>query len=322
MHPRILKKIVILFLLLISSFGYSQKNNRYKHKERQGLWVTYTDSSNTQISDIGRYRKGIPKGVWKYYDNNKTLLKKESYRFKKTKISLYYPNGVIKKQGQAKIILEKKLLHFFYYGNWLLYDSTGTLTSKQVYKNGNKISEFFYNQQTGMNDSVVKALNEIDKEFYTYADSIQLEKNTFGENSFEYQRVVALNTLSKTKALKKLDVLLLKYGYLGKTLVGKDYNLAFSMISSSSDKYKEKHYNLIVNATNKGELDLSDVCFYIDKVKVARKVKQIYCTQYQYDSKTNTIFYFPVEDIEHLNERRKKAGLGEVEVSSLNFIKE
>ena len=124
-----LNKITFIFLLsLLPLLTYSQKINRYKNKERQGKWIIYHDS--THIDNIGRYRKGIPKGTWKYYDPQGMLLKQEKYRFKKINTIYYHSNGKIQKQGKATIRQEEKILHFFYYGDWLVYDSIGFLIKK------------------------------------------------------------------------------------------------------------------------------------------------------------------------------------------------
>src|SRR5438105_5902846 len=123
---------ITLFLLLffVPIFCFSQKINRYKNKERQGKWITYYDSIQTHIYRIGRYRKGTPKGTWKYYDESGKLTKKEKFRFKTSYTTFYYPNGKVKKQGKTKNVEEEKLLHFYFYGNWFVYDSLGRLLSK------------------------------------------------------------------------------------------------------------------------------------------------------------------------------------------------
>ncbi len=316
------KTPLFLILFFISLCCFSQKINRFKNKERQGKWIIYSDSAQTHIDNVGRYRKGTPKGIWKYYDENGKLIKKEKYRFKKIYTTFYHPNGKVRKQGKAKIVQEEKLLHFYFYGDWFVYDSLGTLISKEVYKSGIKISEVNYKtvSEKNINDSLDIALKEIDGQLRIYFDTIQIAEKTFGKNSIQYQRAALLNSLHTSKLLNDLDGLILRYGYPGKTLVGKDYTIAFSIISSANTAYKEKHLNLIIDATNKGELDWTDVAYFVDKIKVAKKEKQVYCTQYKYDEKQNKLFFYPVEEIKNLNLRRKKAGLDEIDISTLDFI--
>lgn len=315
------KKFTFVFLLsILPLLSYSQKINRFKNKERQGKWIIYSDSTKTQIDNTGRYRKGIPKGTWKYYDKNGALNKKEKYRWSKIYTTYYHPNGKIKKQGKAKIVQEEKVLHFFYYGDWLVYDSTGTLIKKQVYENGTKISEIDLNPKPGINDSLVAVLKNMNVEVYKYHDSIRLAETNFGKNSPQHQRAKSLNALHTSKILDELNNLITQFGYPGKTLVGNEYAIAFSIISSANLEYKEKYYKLIIDAADKGELDWTDVAFFVDKIKVAKKEKQVYGTQFKIDEAQRKILYYPIEDPTKLNERRKKVGLEEMNVAELSFI--
>jgi len=55
-------------------------------------------------------------------------------------------------------------------------------------------------------------------------------------------------------------------------------------------------------------------------VKVAKKEKQLFATQYSYDKEKNKLYYYPVDQPETLNERRKKAGLDPLDISTLEFV--
>lgn len=312
-------RLFLFLFLLLSQFSFSQKNiNRYRHKERQGLWIVYQDSTNTRIDNIGRYRRGLPKGTWKYYDANGKLIKKEKHLFRKIFIRQYHPNGKLQKKGQAKVVLTQNLIHYFYYGDWYVYDTSGTLIKKQFYKEGNKVSEISYqlNTEKKINDSLAATLRQLNTEIYKYSDSILNAERTSGKDSKLYQRYVSLSNLNAFKVLDELDKIIAKYGYPGKSLVGEDYAIAFSIISIAGIKYKEKYYDLIIEAANNKELDWTDVAFFVDKVKVAKKEKQVYGTQYKIEERT--VVYYPIEDKVNLNVRRKKAGLEEMELTSIN----
>ncbi|HEY0029661.1 MAG TPA: DUF6624 domain-containing protein, partial [Bacteroidia bacterium] len=206
--------------------------------------------------------------------------------------------------------------------DWLVYDSTGVLVKKETYKEGNKISEINYKRETGpkINDSLVIVLKMINQEIYKYHDSVRLIESSHGKKSTEYQRTVSLNALHTSKLLEELDKIISKFGYPGKTLAGTEYTIAFSIISIANTAYKEKYAALIVDAANKGELDWTDVAFFVDKLKVAKKEKQTYGTQYKFDEQKKKILYYPVEDPANLNERRKKVGLHEMEYNAMEFI--
>jgi hypothetical protein len=316
-----MKNKIILFYLFcffhLSSF--SQKHiNRYKNLERQGLWIVYQDSTNKQIDNIGRYKKGTPKGTWKYFDKNGNLLKQERHVFNRIYTRYYYPNGKLYKKGKAKMVSTKALVHYYYYGNWLVHDTTGELIKKQVYEDGNKISEVCYktSAQKNINDSLVEVIKNLDQQFNLYNDSLRIAEQNSGKSSKQYDRYRSLNNLNSLKVLSDIDNIIQKFGYPGKTLVGNQSPIIFSIISNFTIQYKEKYYDVITSAADEGELDWSDVAFFVDKVKVAKKEKQLYGTQFVI--KENNILYYPIEDKGLLNERRIKKGLEEMDISGIN----
>jgi hypothetical protein len=314
-----MKNKIILLFLLFNFYSFSQKRiNQYKNLERQGLWIVYQDSTKKQIDNIGRYRKGIPKGTWKYYDSEGRLNKKEKNIFKKIYTTYYHTNGAIKKKGKARIVITKQMVHYYYYGNWFVYDSTGQLIKKQVYADGNKISEvcFKTSYEQKINDSLVEIVKQLDHQLYLYSDSLKQAEQNFGKTSTQYDRYWSLNNLNSLKVLSDIDYIIKKFGYPGKTLVGKEYALVFSIISSASIQYKLKYYDVFVDAADSGELDWSDVAFFVDKVKVAKKEKQIYGTQCKFNK--NDIIYYPILEKSKLNERRKKIGLEEMDIKDIN----
>lgn len=316
-----LLRIFILFMFL-PFVVFSQKHiNRYKHGERQGKWIVYSDSTKKQIDNCGRYRKGIPKATWKYYNAKGQLIKKEKIVFRKIRTIEYYPNGIVSKKGNAKMIVTDSLMHFFYYGDWLLYDSLGELSKIWTYKEGIKIGEknLKTSSEAKVNDSLVAFILNLNKRLQTYNDSLLLAENKYGKNSSEYNRYQSLSNLNALKVLDEIDVIIKKYGYPGKSLMGKEYALVFSIISTTSLPYKEKYLNEITNAADKGELDWSDVAYFVDKVKVGKKEKQVYGTQFIIED--YKMLYYPIVDLMHLNERRNKVGLENLDLSQLNQMK-
>lgn len=317
-----ISRIAFILLILIPLTTQAQRRiNRYRHSERQGKWIVYQDTTNRVIDNIGRYRKGIPKGTWRYYDADAHLVKIEKHRFRKIYTTQYYSNGAVKRKGKAKIVITDSLIHYFYYGEWLVYDSLGELTKTQIFRNGEKISETQHktSSEKNINDSLVDAVRNLSKQLYLYSDSLQLAEQSAGKKSALYSRYASLNNLNALKVLDDIDKIIRQYGYPGKTLVGKEYAIVFSIISSAALPYKEKYYDVIIAAADKGELDWTDVAFFVDKIKVAKKEKQVYGTQYHYDEKLYQMFYYPIDDPGNLNARRKKAGLSEMDLSYLEF---
>lgn len=316
-----LQKIFFLFLIT-ALVGIKQSDaqsiNIYKKKQRHGKWVIHYHDSDTLIDNTGRYRLGVPKGTWRYYDRKARLIKKEKFVFRKIYTTHYHENGRIKRKGKAKIVINDTMIHYFYYGVWNVYDTSGVLIKKQTYKDGIKINEQVLVKEKGINDSLVKEVKRINDLFYSYSDSLRWAENQYGKNTLMYERYLSLNTLNALKIFTDIDRIIQKYGYPGKTLVGEDHAIVFSIISTGSKKIKEKYYDVIIKAADEKELDWSDVAFFVDKVKVARKEEQIYGTQYKFNESNYTTNYYPIKDKAQLNERRKKVGLEELDLNKIN----
>jgi antitoxin component YwqK of YwqJK toxin-antitoxin module len=310
--------IICIFLLPQLLFAQAA-SNRWKNNERHGKWVTYHDSAETKTDQVGRYRKGIPKGKWRYYDAAGNLVKVEKHRFKKISTRQYHSNGNLLRKGKAKIVLSDSLYHFYYYGTWKVYDAQGKLLKLQEFREGTKISEIMMQKST-VNDSLVKLLRTMDAGLSKYSDSLLIEEQKNGRSSANYQKLQSLSNLNSIFILKQLDSLLSTSGYPGKTLAGDDYAIAFSIISRAPLSYKEKYLDMIVNAANQEELDWADVAFFVDKIKVGKKQKQVYGTQYQLNLEQNTIVFYPIEEPARLNERRKKAGLENMDLSRMQVL--
>ncbi|MBL7890190.1 MAG: hypothetical protein JNL24_11585 [Bacteroidia bacterium] len=317
---KLVKIFFLLVFLLLCGLKKSdaQSINKYKKKQRHGKWVIPFHNSDTLIDNTGRYRLGVPKGTWRYYDRNARLIKKEKYVFRKIYTTQYHENGKIKRKGKAKIVINDTMIHYFYYGNWNVYDTAGVLIKKQTYKNGIKTGEQILVKTKGINDSLVKEVKRINDQFYLYSDSLRWAENKYGKNTLMYERYVSLHSLNALKIFTDIDKIIQKFGYPGKTLVGEDYAIVFSIISQGNKKIKEKYYDLIIKAADEKELDWSDVAFFVDKVKVAKKEEQIYGTQFRYNETDFTTTYYPIKDKAQLNERRKKVGLTELDLNKIN----
>ncbi|MCC6837995.1 MAG: hypothetical protein IT234_05600, partial [Bacteroidia bacterium] len=227
-------KLVKIFFLLVFLLLYGLKQsdaqniNKYKKKQRHGKWVIHYHDSDTLIDNTGRYRLGVPKGTWRYYDRNARLIKKEKYVFRKIYTTHYHENGKIKRKGKAKIVINDTMTHYFYYGNWNVYDTAGVLIKKQTYKDGIKTGEQILVKEKGINDSLVKEVKRINDQLYLYSDSLRWAESKYGKNTPVYERYVSLNNLNALKIFADIDKIIQAFGYPGKTLVGEDYAIVFS----------------------------------------------------------------------------------------------
>lgn len=127
---------IIAFCLLLGMISISGcKINQTKNKEKHGRWV-YADTVNKiPYKSTGKYKKGIEKGVWKSFTNNK-IDKKEHYKKGMCEVTNYFENGAIKSKGKTKMAITDSVTHWHYTGDWLFYDATGKLIRIKNYENG------------------------------------------------------------------------------------------------------------------------------------------------------------------------------------------
>lgn len=128
-------KLLIYSILVLVLQGC--KVNQRENGQKVGKWV-YKALIQDSLHEIskGKYDKqGFQKGVWKTKVNGK-LYKKEIFKQPDIQITYYYPNGLIKQKGQAKIIYTTESSHFYYHGNWFNYDTQGKITQVKNYKYG------------------------------------------------------------------------------------------------------------------------------------------------------------------------------------------
>src|SRR5689334_7504936 len=126
-------------LLVINLLLLSCKINQIKNKEQQGLWISYTDSTHTKFLNKGRFKKGIQVGKWIYNSPDGAKERIEVYRGTKMKIKHFHRNGKTAVKGKARIVVEDKKLHFFYYGPWYFYLENGKLEKTAWFENGIKV---------------------------------------------------------------------------------------------------------------------------------------------------------------------------------------
>ncbi len=121
--------ILFVFFLLMSC-----KINQRKDGLPIGKWVYISKEGNNISRTAGRYNKhGFEKGIWRFYYND-TLYRKEKYRGKICKNTLYYQNGSIAEEGFSTQDTLKNGVYWKKTGNWYLYDKTGKLMEIKTYE--------------------------------------------------------------------------------------------------------------------------------------------------------------------------------------------
>lgn len=130
------KILVLLFILTLSGC----KTNRIRNNERVGRWVEFDTIEGKIYKSVGRFKKGIGKGTHRQFSDKK-LVREEKYKDDICHTIYYHENGKIMTEGNTKMVVTEKEIHWFYNGDWKFYDENGQLLGIRTYENGNAINE-------------------------------------------------------------------------------------------------------------------------------------------------------------------------------------
>lgn len=307
---------VIWIGLLFTSFGFCQTTeNLVKNGMRLGVWRMYYDAGKKQISSCGKYRKNVPRGKWRYYNREGKVIRTEHYRRKRIDIVYFFPNGKVYKKGRARLEDKDSTLHFYFYGRWKRYDEKGNFVAYEYYQKGRKTNEILNERSfsPGYNDSLAKALYRLERLFLLYGDSIKKIRTTLGNESLAYRNLKAKEHQNDSLVYADLEKIANTYGYPDSAMVGEQAGTMFFIISSAPWQVKEKFYLLFQHACNRGDISKRDMAYFTDKLHIGKEGRQIYGTQSFFEG--NRQIFYPVRNLEELNQRRKEAGLEEVDLS-------
>lgn len=159
--------LLIIFLFSSSSIHSQSLNRLNKRGNRVGKWVTYLDDDKKIKSFEGRFRNGKPVGKSYFYNPEGVLDRREINRFKKLKTTFFYPNGVVKLRGQARLENLPDRIHYYFYGQWKAYNEAGLLIRYDFYNKGTFVNSTYINSGNGINDTLVNTLRQIDAGFTT-----------------------------------------------------------------------------------------------------------------------------------------------------------
>lgn len=106
-----------------------------------------------------------------------------------------------------------------------------------------------------------------------------------------------------------LDEVIKQYGWPGKSLVGEDGARAAFLLAqhSPSPVFQKRCLELLKTAVNQNDADVKHLAYLTDRVLISDGKPQLYGTQGT--EKNGVIVPLPLEDEEHVDERRQSIGL-------------
>lgn len=181
-------------------------------------------------------------------------------------------------------------------------------------------------QKTKFNPNLKKELSQIlytDQIYREFIDSETTEKRKeeiakANNLSKEELTINAWTLINKTDAenIVKVENIISKYGYPGKTIVGEPENTAVFYVIQHNPNKIPFYLPLIEKSAKDGELPFKYYAMMLDRKLTSEGKPQIYGTQAAFQMITNKttgnkeqFFYvLPIEDAKNVNKRRKEAG--------------
>jgi len=113
-----------------------QTNAFDKNKEYHGRWKLYLQDN---LVRNGRFKHGQEVGTWRYYYPSGNIYMVEKYKRNSPVIEVwrYHENGKLAKSGKAKYYNTETLAHYYWEGEWNVYDEQGNFTHTETYLKGN-----------------------------------------------------------------------------------------------------------------------------------------------------------------------------------------
>jgi len=140
--------------------------------------------------------------------------------------------------------------------------------------------------------------------------SIEIEKKA-GYESKERLALVDLTNKQDSLNLIKVQAIIAEHGWPGQESIGeKGVSALFLVIQHADLAIQLKYLPLMKDAAAKGNLSASRLAILEDRIAVRQGRKQVYGSQLSgMNQATKHYGVSPIEDPEHVDERRKKAGL-------------
>ena len=170
-----------------------------------------------------------------------------------------------------------------------------------------KVDELEVNVDKPLRDTLLAIYDE-DQKYRQMIDSVQTK---FGRESAEMQALWATIIEKDNINLLKVVSILDRHGWLGRDKVGARGNQTlFLVIQHSNQKTQEKYLPMMRDAVKKGNASASSLALLEDRVALGQGKKQVYGSQIGYESTTGKSYVLPLDDPDHVDERRASVGLG------------
>lgn len=147
-----------------------------------------------------------------------------------------------------------------------------------------------------------------DQKYRQQIDSIEKQHGWESEEMKAHWKIIQeKDSINLIKITKILD----ERGWLGADVVGGRGNSTLFLVIQHADlPTQEKYLPMMREAVKKGNANPNDLALLEDRVALREGKRQIYGSQIGRDQQTGAYYVLPLEDPDHVDERRASVGLG------------
>ena len=162
-----------------------------------------------------------------------------------------------------------------------------------------------------LNRPLVARLDSVYAEDQAYRVQLEEIEKKYGWNSKEVKAQWKIISQKDSINLIKIKAILDRYGWLGPEVVGSQGNTTLFLVIQHSDlATQDKYLPMMRQAVKDGKARASSLALLEDRVAIGKGKRQIYGSQIGSDQETQTYYVMALDDPDHVDERRREAGLG------------
>ncbi|MHC1767407.1 MAG: DUF6624 domain-containing protein [Verrucomicrobiia bacterium] len=145
------------------------------------------------------------------------------------------------------------------------------------------------------------------RELLGMVDVDQRVRQGFG-SQMDPEKVTQMQAVD-TKHTARMKAVIAEHGWPGRSLVGDDgAHAAWLLVQHADASFMAQCLPLMEQAVSKDEASAKDYAYLLDRVRMNQGRPQVYGTQFTSGADGKLVLH-PVEDAEHVDERRRAVGL-------------
>jgi hypothetical protein len=158
---------------------------------------------------------------------------------------------------------------------------------------------------------LMHTLDSILDEDQRYRRQLREVEEQYGGDSEEMKALWHTMDVADSTNLLLVSKVLDKRGWLGPDIIGQNGNATLFLVIQHADQATQEHYlPMMRTAVADGNAYPADLALLEDRVALGEGKRQIYGSQIGRDNDTGEFYVSPLEDPDHVDERRAAVGLG------------